>query len=354
MPNTIRKCLRSITKAWRRRKVAPCNPSLQNLDQEQNDTILQLPLEMILHITTFLDDSDMTALALCCKCLYRALPLPRLPRGAQREDLLLRLERDMGDQHLYCTLCSKVHDFSLLLRSSSRRERYPCLEGRLRVGSGGYNLPYHHGLAMMNRHLYGAPRGIPLTIHETEFVDRDSREPCWTIYTTMYVVRGELMLVVYHEMRSSDLDTLWQAVDEKEHWICNHRKTNTPDLRSYFWMKTYYDAKRDQDVRQGQLFCFHCLTDYMVMVTLDYGPGPQPARIRINSFHLAGSFRRDTEWKWLALADETSSFKRDMTEWPRTAVSRMWETDGPARTAHRKRLSQGPKSQVDVLRHSLY
>ncbi|CRJ85726.1 hypothetical protein BN1723_000015 [Verticillium longisporum] len=79
----------------------------EKLDQEQQgDTILWLPLEMILHITTFLDDSDMIALTLCCKGLYRALPPPRLPPGAQREDLLLRLERDMGDE--LCPLCSKI------------------------------------------------------------------------------------------------------------------------------------------------------------------------------------------------------------------------------------------------------
>lgn len=89
---------------------------------------------------------------------------------------------------------------------------------------------------MMNR-LYGAPRGIPLTIHKMEFVNSDSREPCWSIYTTICIVRGELMLVVYHEMRSSDLDTLWQAIEEKEHWICNHRTTNASCVGSLFWMK---------------------------------------------------------------------------------------------------------------------
>ena len=85
---------------------------------------VRLPLELIYSITALLLPEDAAALSLSCKDLSVSLSGPQLLQSlsnTQQEDLLLRLERDLGASHFFCSYCSKLHEFRKLPRCTNRR-----------------------------------------------------------------------------------------------------------------------------------------------------------------------------------------------------------------------------------------
>lgn len=94
-----------------RPSIAP-RPSLAPLPSVA--PLSNLPAEIVLLISSHLtvDPTALVALALTCKPLYNIITVERANlQGAHRENLLLLLEKDLGDKVFYCPYCSRLHSF---------------------------------------------------------------------------------------------------------------------------------------------------------------------------------------------------------------------------------------------------
>lgn len=125
-----------------------------------------LPPEITLEITSHLDNSSTTSLALTCQTLYHiCFPGDLLLYMVEKEELLLLLEKDVADLY-FCHQCVKLHRWH---RRWSKfippwyDEILPCkrsLENHL-LRAGSYHISYYHARLVMNRHFYGFGHGPP-------------------------------------------------------------------------------------------------------------------------------------------------------------------------------------------------
>lgn len=197
--------------------------------------LLQLPAELVLAIADFLAPEDAAVLSLTCKCLFHTLSSPPLRSlaAAPREHLLLRLERDLGASHFYCSYCSKLHCFLSL--PGCREIRMPvsdrCTGMKFQPIGLLYWLTYYHGRLVMNRHFYGAPSGLPLESLSAVVVGHLANYhwhcgvPWWTAEFTGAIIQDELLIHAKHVLESTTLDALWSHVEEQYHFICRHLQT---------------------------------------------------------------------------------------------------------------------------------
>lgn len=77
--------------------------------------LLRLPTEILLLIASQLSSSpeSFVALSLTCKTLSSILDRDTANLGdTSRRDLLVLLERDLGDRFFYCSGCCQLHPFS--------------------------------------------------------------------------------------------------------------------------------------------------------------------------------------------------------------------------------------------------
>lgn len=77
--------------------------------------LLNLPTEILLLIAPHLSSSpeSLIALSLSCKALSSILDRDAVRFGEKsRRQLLLLLEKDLGNRFFYCSVCLKLHHFS--------------------------------------------------------------------------------------------------------------------------------------------------------------------------------------------------------------------------------------------------
>jgi hypothetical protein len=214
---------------WRH---APEPPWSRAPHRENGSILLQQPTDIFLHISKQLTRTSAVALSLTCKAAFVLLS-PRVRTcfsNTDRECFLLFLEKDVGDRVYYCHFCSKLHSFSSYWgpnaqdiepwRFNTRDCRYSQLFWLANTGS---KLGYHHVRLVMNRHLLGPPRGLPLWQLQYETTGL-TRPPCWVHKWTGKVIGNELFLSATHTISHSEgsAEALRDAVDYHHFDICNH------------------------------------------------------------------------------------------------------------------------------------
>ncbi|GAB1314703.1 F-box domain-containing protein [Madurella fahalii] len=349
--------------------------------------LLQLPVEVLLSITNQLSSSpeSIVALSLTCKPLFIALERDVADiRGKYRHSVLALLEKDLGDRFFYCSTCCQLHRFSPWWNPTTtehtaycntKYNRFYCHTRQLfnpNPANSPYKLYYVHARLVMNRHLYGAPKGLSL-----ESLAKPTRArswaggPLWLQCPSARIIGDELFLRVTHTLEGTAA-TLRDAIDEGRYCICMHVATDPVDFvrRSRDGLYRIPELETPEGEKQGSGpswspfrvcreapgFCTICLTDYTTTVEraevrevvqsmiakngIHFGPFVNGWRVTISTYHQLGRCRDTEDWRWVALVGgkvgqpggDTSPGSlacpgRDMALYPPGVVRQKWRAE---------------------------
>ena len=270
----------------------------------------------------FLSENGTLALSLTCKRFF--VILFKRPSFSQddthRTRFLLRLERDLGASHFFCTCCIKLHSYTSLPGPGHfpwRSLQHDCITMGFNPIFSTFRLCFYQARLIMNRYFYGPPSGFPLEMldlvvgQDLQADPDDPKEHRWTAVFTANVIKDELVLLGTHSMDSpaSALDELWEYLEPKKYWVCFH----------------------DHLPRQlGYGYCDNCLTDYAVEIRTG---SSGKLSMTVYSYHLIGSARHHRDWKWQILAcglpeprDYWLPPRRDLDAYPPGFVRELWST----------------------------
>ncbi|KAK3373563.1 hypothetical protein B0T24DRAFT_666787 [Lasiosphaeria ovina] len=356
---------------WRRR--APYVPPLLNL-----------PVEIVLCIADHLASSaapeGTLALSLTCRCLFRILRadtakllLGSNDHGQQcRSSLLLLLGRDLGERFFSCARCCRLHSFSPRWAPWVPGEGSPECEQQWRFlhdarhspplledakhaawllffspGTSEYKISFAHVRLVTNRHLYGAPKGLPL-----ENLDLESKGVVgWA---------SSLGGIHYWQQRSC----LRKALDEgRRNRVCTHvmpgrvefyehrhglrrvlalaagpGEDDGLDKRPAWDRPPRNEAEKRAGARSALRpcrdepgSCTICLTDYTTTVErgqqaretwrhdsgqIVYEPAVEGWRVTTTAYHGVGACRDVQDWRWVALCGSEPPESRGFSPWP--------------------------------------
>ena len=94
----------------------------------------------------------------------------------------------------------------------------------------------------MNNHLYGNPKGLPLTsLAQPSWVSSWQRGPLWHEKPSARIIKDELFLRVRHTLEGRML-TLVDAVELGKHCICVHVATGPAENLSMPWGWSWPDT----------------------------------------------------------------------------------------------------------------
>ncbi|KAI0859319.1 hypothetical protein F4860DRAFT_269841 [Xylaria cubensis] len=338
-----------------------------------------IPVEVFLLISDQLSADALAALSLTCRSFYYILKTRIRLHGADREALLLLLEKDLGDKLYYCPFCSRLHPFSpswtpVDINIKAREiqsccyERCPARGQAFRLSNlCHYNLGYHLARLVMNRHLFGAPNGLPLDNLHRRFVEFQGygARP-WNQDLSFKIVDNELFLQAIHVFHARDSAGFGAASGHQNHYICPHIVTAIPPDRNIYVLDEIPELKDHRlhrliPCRDVLRHCPRCLTDFKMTVErvrdceLPLGTVPTtPQRgwishggqvhrwyevephtkpdaagwqIIIVAYHQFGNCRSPQDWKWKALSPgiELMTSRRDTVYYPPGAVIRKWQ-----------------------------
>ncbi|KAI3337342.1 hypothetical protein HD806DRAFT_36323 [Xylariaceae sp. AK1471] len=337
------------------------------------------PVDVFLLISDQLSADALAALSLTCRSFYIILKARIQLHGADREALLLLLEKDLGDKLYYCPFCSRLHPFSPSWTPIGRDLRarkiqsccYKCCPVRgqaFRLSNlYHYCLGYHLARLVMNRHLFGAPSGLPLDNLQRCFVEfkvNDARP--WTQDWSAKIVDNELFLQAIHVFYEPDSAGFGAAIGHQNHYICPHIITAIPPGRNLYMLDEISELKVHRLHRlipcRGVLrHCSRCLTDFQITIERVKGckrplgtvpttpqrgwvsdgfqvphcyeiephktPHAAGWQITIVAYHQFGSCRSPQDWKWKALTPgaQLLTSRRNPVLYPPGAVIRKWQ-----------------------------
>ncbi|KAF3075793.1 hypothetical protein CFAM422_001987 [Trichoderma lentiforme] len=324
--------------------------------------LLQLPAEILLLIASRLSSSpeSLIALSLTCKTLFSFFDRDALKLCDQsRKDLLLLLEKDLGDRFFYCPTCRNLHRFPKpwhladLFQYShcSSCKRYHYCNIFTPNDASSYKLIYIHARLVMNRHFYGSPKGLPLeSIAFPAIARNEPDEPFWQETPSARIIGDELFLCITHSLAGRGT-TLRDIIDRGWSGICNHlagdRFRSMPELLE----PGEYESNElllFEDCHNGPGSCNVCLTDYITTVERaevheriqdrlgQERPLVDGWSITITAYHQVGQCRDPEDWKWARFIEYPpyrfllqGPFKeRDMALHPPGAIRERWETGG--------------------------
>lgn len=227
----------------------------------QPSSLSSLPVELLLHITTFLDPVSSACLALTNRGAYwhlseTYLTFLRAGRSRSRSTYLRLLEKDpVFGRHLwYCHVCRSLHPFGAhwsplrvreepwawhqnmylgqdYVRRRHRAWRFPAVLHRDRA-----EIWYHHARLVMNRHLHGPACGLPLSILSID-VPAHTVKPHVAVEhsTRARIIRGGLYLkrtvTIFPERASTMWEQFWPHLFMSIIRICHHTEIQQPPAR---------------------------------------------------------------------------------------------------------------------------
>lgn len=327
-----------------------------------------LPIEICLLVTQHLRDTPecIFTLALTCKTFYSLL-IPKAPDLARRErkSLLLLLERDpsIGRRFYFCAICSILHRYSPSWSPLTREHTFFNKENRYLRPCYAYNsfylehwvyvLGYHHARLVTNRHLYGAPCGLPLSSLDVASVPYPQTQtaPYWRQrLCRARIIDDQLFLCVIHTIDSLEIPVtdraLRSAIDMGYHYsFCRHIDPayNVPALKAppqQSRSSTQNLFSQCQDVAQS---CHLCLTDFYTTVEHKNAPDrtlvgywKRFRGIRTSgwvittvSYHQFGGCRSPDSWEWRVMVERNRLVKddldwRDNSRYPPGSIRDKW------------------------------
>lgn len=280
---------------------------------------------MVVLLMCRLPPPDQVSAALTCKTLF-SIHRDALHESASllqrddKEDVLLRLERDLMATHLYCAICTRLHRFSRLNKPNEEPEmvlgdRTPECLGNNYPHSPEFannHFGYHHGRAVMNRHFYGLSAGIdPISLRygiSWTTLEHESSYITWLGQFSVRVVQDCLFLVGKHTLTARNVPSLIMSLNSGLYDICPHTTTGDTSREMTLMERAVGLSPGDIPIllqepgRTVHGSCRRCLTDYTVEVAriprlwgfdTIYG-------VTVHTYHDFGSFRSPEDWKWKA------------------------------------------------------
>ncbi|OIW31177.1 hypothetical protein CONLIGDRAFT_700894 [Coniochaeta ligniaria NRRL 30616] len=310
-------------------------------------TLLNLPVEMLLFIADHLSSTPegILALALTCRSLFHVFrsDMAKLRNHQCRSNLLLLLEKDLGDRFFYCSMCCQLHSFppwwkfgrlsdiqSPLLSDTKHRQQ------RFWPGTAGYRMyvSFAHARLVMNRHLYGAPKGLPLGNLDVESTWAWSTVDCpmWQQRLSARIFGDELFLRVAHTIEGTDT-TLRKALDEAMLYrVCTDVVGYDYGLRRVLALAGEPEDDGEMQQEEGKKkagarsslrtcrdelgSCTICLTDYTTAIErseIRIGPVVDGWRVTITAYHGVGGCRDVEDWRWVALVGANTGYGIDFS-----------------------------------------
>jgi hypothetical protein len=274
---------------------------------------LNLPLEIILMITTHLDGCALVSLALTCRSLHglwerRSLPL----QLAEKEKLLLLLEKDIPFLY-YCHYCIKLHRWHGRWSRSIApwyEERLPCKRG---VGTHLYlgficHIPYYHTRLVMNRHFYGSKHGLPLHVLNRRAQSYSYQDGVVKSVSQHARIFNDQLLVL-SVISMTDLRGEWvllrSHLDSHRHTVCNHLTLSQecPNLAAIQLPELATKGTApSQFLACGPAFgsCSFCLTDYSISIL--WQGARKGYNIEVLVYRGLGDCRTPFNWHWRTLS----------------------------------------------------
>ncbi|KAG9252676.1 uncharacterized protein F5Z01DRAFT_222491 [Emericellopsis atlantica] len=330
--------------------------------------ILQLPVEILLEITAYLEPHPVSlgSLTLTCRAFYRLLQHCLHERHDEiTQGLLALLEKDLGHKYYHCTGCRKLHTFDPYLTDGLTAWQYhpPATKSRnccrdLRGFSPNYGsaqiLDRVIARLVTNRHLYGAPNGLRLTVLRTPgWAWSWEGGPLWLQSSDGRIVDGELILRTKHELQGRG-HSVREAINEGRYRLCHHVMTDPLDLvyprrNSLQHVPELADIDVLKTCENGSGSCNVCLMDYTITIrqaearepmysttapgAVYYRVVPNGWQVTMVSYHLLGECRDEDDWKWKASVGSgkysdpiCKGNERDLDAFPPGQVKRMWDS----------------------------
>ena len=320
--------------------------------------VIHLPIDILLLVINQLHETPecVFALDLTCKTLY-ALLISQAPalEPLALDSLLRLLEKDaqVGSQFYFCPVCCKLHRFSpscgpltnehTIYNRECRYLRSCYADTSFCLETGKYTLGYHHARLVLNRHLNGAPCGLPLH-NLTAASVHGLVVPNWSQNWSARVIDSELFLCVTHTIHSYGMsDLLFRSIIDRDHayFICRHAdlSSDIPALKipraSSCETRTVFS-----ECRELVGACNLCLTDHCTTIKWKGTPKKTLLGIRnrlrpvstgwiitIVAYHQFGSCRFPYDWKWRAITGSTRPTLgnwRDDNRYPPGSIRDKW------------------------------
>jgi hypothetical protein len=124
----------------------------------------------------------------------------------------------------------------------------------------------------MNRHRYGAPKGLPLPEREiVHWAKNWASGPWWEQKRAARIVDGELILCMTHTLEGRR-HKVRDAFNKNNHRLCHHTSTHPADVSVLPWRNRLLDVPELADVDLVKTYeactssCRVCLMDYTVTI----------------------------------------------------------------------------------------
>ncbi|KAF2118860.1 hypothetical protein BDV96DRAFT_568557 [Lophiotrema nucula] len=245
-----------------------------------------LPLEITLLIATHLPEPAVVCLALTCRTLYSTLfPRPYL-NAAEKEELLLLLEKDIATVY-FCCHCIKLHRWHIRWDGSIFPFfEMPCTLRDNLIFTYTCGIPYHLARLLMNRQLNGSAHGPPLHKIETK-----------TRLYDLSTMRG-------------DPQALRASIDANGSKICEHLY-----LAEKNWYASVQVPELAKDKNAPSYFapchqsfgsCTLCMTDYCINIY--WNDEKKHYVVELSVWRELGDCRSPFDWTWRVIKAPALSF----------------------------------------------
>ncbi|KAI9167129.1 hypothetical protein HJFPF1_03253 [Paramyrothecium foliicola] len=283
--------------------------------------LLQLPADVLLLLSDYLDPATALSLSLACRSTYPLsfnLRQQKL-RADDKRELLLLLERDpIGRGTYYCHPCNKLHPFQQSWGPQSpdetSRERTFHCGNRDKFSPIGnpYNLSYPHARLAMNAHLYGAEHGIPLRNLEAEHTETHGAVDirCSTLAS---IVSGELFIRRSYTFTipTADIPSFRKCTGARDFRLCEHTSffSNSSVYRQYVPELQRQPAADDDafvPCTAAPGSCGLCLMDYDVTIhpaSPASAAAPDGWSVSVDAYHQLGDCRSPEDWRWARFSE---------------------------------------------------
>lgn len=305
------------------RNVHPSATPPGNETAKPSSALLDLPVEMMQYIASFLPTGSAAALALCNHSSSRTLGTQyweklRKVQPREREEFLLMLERDLPD-FLFCHRCAKLHlPDDRRTGAIPRKEERPCFQADFWTGTYRY---FHHGFRfehvqmIMKRHRLGLD--ISAHLHRLSITETGYRQKHnYQFSMEARVISGELLVRAQHWMLiPAGHNIEMPRIDFA--YLCPHLES--PVKEDYLWKllrctMDHLNSKEDScPTCTGLKQCRFCLTEFQIDVKdfgtqgtaivitrwLDLGIGETPTDPKwLSHFRYCGRGKKPEEWRF--------------------------------------------------------
>lgn len=291
--------------------------TLRKLRASTDPSTLNLPLEIILMIATYLDKCSLVSLSLTCQSLRGLWNSGSMTlEKVEREKLLLMLEKDIPFLQ-YCHYCVKLHRWhGAWSRAVSPwyEERLPCKQNidKHLFLPNTCHIPYYFARLVMNRHLYGTKHGLPLKALKDRQSCTYEDGVAWSVAQHARISNDQLMVhsVISMAHPRGDSAALRAHIGEYGPPVCQHltfKKRYLDTIPMQLPQLALKGGDLPSDFQAcGPEFgsCTFCVTDYSIEVK--WQGVKKGYCIEVLVYRGLGDCRTPFNWHWRTITTRDS------------------------------------------------